>query len=318
MLGTGLAFRLSPRPSVALLRRVGERVDEERIARLRGNAALEPDDVVTVELDAPYGPAPSNLLDVFGPENRTARPTVLWVHGGGFIGGTKNEIRSYLRVLAGRGFTTIGVDYTLAPTGRYPTPVLEVAAALDHVLADAERYGVDPDRIVLAGDSAGAHIAGQLGFAIVDETYASAAGLPRPIPPERLRAMVLASGVFDLGMGAQARGLPGWIVRTILWAYSGVRTPVTEERFAHASLVDHVPADLPPVYVTAGNEDPLRPHTTRFVRALSAAGVDLVDDTVETDHEPRLPHDYQMDLRLERARRSLDHITDLIRRTTEP
>src|SRR5699024_4566095 len=76
MLGTGLAFRLSPRPSVALLRRVGERVDEERIARLRGNAALEPDDAVTVELDAPYGPAPSNLLDVFGPENRTARPTV--------------------------------------------------------------------------------------------------------------------------------------------------------------------------------------------------------------------------------------------------
>src|SRR5699024_9403556 len=142
---------------------------------------------------------------------------------------------------------------------------------------------------------------GQLGFAIVDGSYAAVAGLPRPISADRLRALILTSGVFDLRLGSDVRGLPGWIVRTILWAYSGVRTALTDERFSHASLVDHVPNGLPPVYLTAGNEDPLRPHTTRFARALHDAGVDVVDDTVETDHEPRLPHDYQMDLRNERA-----------------
>src|SRR5699024_6263051 len=154
--------------------------------------------------------------------------------------------------LAGRGFTTVGVGYTLAPKATYPTPVLELATALEHVLARADRYGIDPERIVLAGDSAGAHIAGQLGFAIVDGSYAAVAGLPRPISADRLRALILTSGVFDLRLGSDVRGLPGWIVRTILWAYSGVRTALTDERFSHASLVDHVPNGLPPVYLTAG------------------------------------------------------------------
>lgn len=314
--GAGLLWRSSPWPSVLLLRRLGDRADHERPERLRANARHEPPDVAPLALDRRYGPAASNRMDVFAPDEPAARPTVFWVHGGGFVGGTKNDIRSYLAVLAGRGFTTVGVGYTLAPTARYPAPVIEVATAIEHALEHADELGIDPDRIVLAGDSAGAHIAGQLGFAIADGAYAAAADLPRPIPASALRCLVLPSGVFDIGLGADARGVPGWIVRTILWAYGGARPPLTDPRFELASLVDHVPADLPPVYVNAGNEDPLRPHATGFAAALRAAGVEVVDDIVEPDAEPRMPHDYQMDLRFDRSRVALDRITELIRRTT--
>lgn len=275
------------------------------------------DRVRTVALDLPYGTASSNRLDVFTPTEGGARPTFVWVHGGGFIGGTKDDARPYLQLLAAEGFTTVGVEYTLAPRGRYPRPVHEVAAAVRHVVDRADEFGVDPTRIVLGGDSAGAHISGQLGFAITDAGYADATGLPRPIPTSSLRSLVLSCGVFDLTIGHDAPGMAGWIVRSILWSYGGTRHAVGDPVFGYASLVDHVPTDLPPVYVTAGNEDPLRRHTTRFARALVAAGVEVVDDTVERDHQPGLPHDYQMDMRNERSWESLARVTELIRRTTD-
>src|SRR5699024_4196859 len=181
------------------------RADHERFERLEANAALEPPDVRTVALDERYGPAASNRLDVFAPQEPAARPVVFWVHGGSFIAGTKDDVRSYLKVLANRGFTTIGVDYSLAPTAVYPTPVVELATAIDYVLDRAEVFGADPQRVVLAGDSAGAHIAAQLGFAIVDRSYADTVGLPRPIAASQLRSLILPSGVFDLSFGRDAR-----------------------------------------------------------------------------------------------------------------
>lgn len=306
----------SPWPSVLLLRRLGKRADSERPTRLAGNAARVPAAVATVALDRTYGPARSQRFDVFAPPGNEPCPTLIWVHGGGFIGGTKDDVRDYLRVLAGKGMTTVGVEYTLAPRGRYPGPVRELAQALTHLRQHAEELRIDPERIVLAGDSAGAHIVAQAAYAIVDADYARAAALPRPLRPEQLRALVLACGVFDLTIGSDAPGMAGWVVRTVLWAYSGHRRAVDNGRFALASLVEHVPTGLPATYVTAGNEDPLRGHTTRMARALVAAGVEVVDDIVPRDHEPGLPHDYQMDLRLERARDSLERIAELVRRTT--
>ncbi len=149
------------------------RADSERNDRLRANEAVEPLDVDTVALDRSYGSGRSNRLDVFTPRwpggrptatvnpTREALPTFVWVHGGGFIGGTKDDARSWLKLVAAEGFTTVGMECTLAPAGRYPTQVEEVASAVRHVVENAEELGVDPTRIVLGGDSAGAHISGQ-------------------------------------------------------------------------------------------------------------------------------------------------------------
>lgn len=314
--GIGLAWWAAPRAGVTLLQRWDERTGAERSERLAVSAATVTDGVRSLAIDEPYGSQPLNTLDVFAPADAGPKPMVIWAHGGGFISGSKNEIRPFLKVLAGRGFTVVGVDYSLAPDARYPTPVVEFSAALRHVLEQAERFEVDPNRIVLAGDSAGAHIAGQLGFSIVDASYAAAAGLPRPLRPDALRALILPGGVFDLALGREVSGVGGWVVRTILRAYSGVREPVTDPRFHTASLVEHVPAGTPPVYLTAGNDDLLRPHTVRFASALLRAGIEVVDDTVGMEQLPRLLHDYQMDLGHQRSWTALDRIAALIDRTT--
>src|SRR4051794_20430513 len=148
--------RTTPWPSALLIRAVFDR------GAGRASAALEkyvPGDLVEVVDEAYDIASPDGRLDVFRPPRAEPLPTVVWVHGGAFVSGSKGDVANYLRVLAGRGFTTVGVDYSIAPGSRYPTPVRQVAAALAHLVDHADRLGVDPGRIVLAGDSAGAQIA---------------------------------------------------------------------------------------------------------------------------------------------------------------
>ncbi len=118
---------------------------------------------VTGWVDQPYGnPKKNEILDVYRPKNTEEKlPLILWVHGGAFITGSKEETVPYMVMLADRGFVTATINYQVAPDAQYPTPVLQTAKAYQFLLENAERFGIDPQRIFVGGDSAGAQIAAQ-------------------------------------------------------------------------------------------------------------------------------------------------------------
>lgn len=307
------ATRLSPWPGVWFLRWYVGRLDAEQVpARAAALRTMVPDGVRS-DRDIRYGGRPLMRLDVYRPAGSGPLPTIVWVHGGGYIGGTKDDLAEYLQILAGRGFTVVGVDYTHAPTLTYPAQIHEIADAVRHVTANAAHLGVDPERMVLAGDSAGAHMAGQLAFAVADADYAAAAGLPRPVPAESLRALVLCCGPYDL-LRRRVPGFAGWLARTVMWAYSGVRDPASDPRFAAASLVDHVPASLPATFLTCGNADPFRGDARRLLAALENADVTVDAQIYDDDHPRQLGHEYQIDLRLPEAVEAMDRMVALIER----
>lgn len=66
-------------------------------------------------------------------------PTIVWVHGGAFVSGSKDHIANYLRILAAKGFTVVGVNYSLAPGKFYPTPIRQVNSALAYIVKYAVR-----------------------------------------------------------------------------------------------------------------------------------------------------------------------------------
>jgi len=110
------AWLAGPRPIVAALRLASRRPGEAEAADIaRRNGPFVPEGI-SERLDIPYGPGRRCRLDVFRPEGAIGPlPVVVWVHGGGWIGGTKDSLRDYLRVLASHGHVTVGVDYTWAP-----------------------------------------------------------------------------------------------------------------------------------------------------------------------------------------------------------
>ncbi|GAA1950123.1 alpha/beta hydrolase [Nocardioides panacihumi] len=273
-------------------------------------------------LDIAYGDEGARTrLDVFSPEPADgALPTVVWIHGGAWISGDKVDVRPYVRRLAHEGFTTIAVSYPLAPERTYPASVTSLNAALGHVLEHADELRVDPSRIVVAGDSAGANLTSQLATAVTNRGYAEETGLQPALTPAQLRGVVLNCGIYDVSSVPEAPGLGGWGFRIALWAYLGRRvgrgSPGGQLLAAHEmSTLEQVTADFPATWISGGNGDPL---TTRQSKALAARlerlGVDCTAVFYADDVEPALPHEYQFHLDLPAARDAYGSTLSFLRR----
>lgn len=255
------------------------------------------------------------LLDVFRPASAAgALPTIVWTHGGAWLSGDKSQVRSYLRLLASHGFTVVGINYSIAPGARYPRPVQQLNDALAHVVAHADRLHVDASRIVLAGDSAGSHVAAQVAALTTGTRYAEVMGVTPALAPDQLRGALLFCGAYDLDLVADARGFSRWFLTTALWAYSGTRRFRDDPALGSASVVRHVGPTFPQTFLSAGNADPLLAHSVRLADALTREGVPVETVFFPSDHEPALGHEYQLDLDRREGRLALERAVAFLRR----
>jgi len=121
--------------------------------------------------DIAYGPHERNRLDLYLPAGAQDAPVLLFVHGGGFLKGDKGGDADWPNAHVGRmaaeaGFVGVVINYRLAPDNVWPAGSEDVGAAVAWLLAHVANHGGDPDRIVLAGTSAGSvHVAGYLRLA---------------------------------------------------------------------------------------------------------------------------------------------------------
>lgn len=313
---SGLIFwTVSPWPSIWLLRSAP---DTGTLENTETAGTFVPDDI-HVDLDVVYDESSDEgRLDVFRPDDAGPMlPTVFWIHGGGFIAGEKEPLGNYLQVLASHGFTVVNVEYTHAPEATYPGPILQVDRAIEHVLEHADEFHVDPDRIVLAGDSAGAHIAAQTAMTIAQPDYAASAELPSPLGPEQLRGTVLFSGPYDPTTVDYDNDLFGFYMRTVMWSYSGTKTFLDDETFLYAALPQHVDAAYPPTFVSTGPTDPLLGQNEEWVAALTAAGVDVTTLFFDAESTPEtVGHEYQLALDTPQAKRAMIEQVAFLRAVT--
>lgn len=173
--------------------KMGTPVTPEAILAVReiyaGFHEHEPYDEIGVFRDLAYGDHPRQRLDVFAPDGiAEPRPVVIFVHGGGFVGGERRTAGTpyydNVGVWAARnGFVGVTISYRLAPEFKFPAGPDDVAAAVDYVRETIYTHGGDPNAIVLLGQSAGAsHVAG----------YGA-----RYWKDDKVRALALMSGVYD-------------------------------------------------------------------------------------------------------------------------
>lgn len=310
-----LALRLSPWPTVMVIQYVFGKGDAASEARLVRHV---PPGIVT-RADIPYGTGPTEIFDLNLPPGASEPlPAIVWVHGGAWIAGSKAGVANYLKVLAGYGYATIGVEYSTGYGTTYPTPVRQVNAALGHVATHAAELGIDPERIILAGDSAGAQLAAQVANIITDPAYAGQVGIEPLLPQHQLRGVILVSGAYDMQAATVPGGDMSWFVNTVLWAYSGVKDFVEDKQFTLASVAHYVTANFPPAYITSGNGDPLAPQAERLAASLSGMGVPVSSLFYPADHEPALPHEYQFNLDTPEGQQSLDQMLTFIAAHTLP
>ena len=127
---------------------------------------------IEITRDLAYGSDPKHKLDVYVPEQRPmGAPVVLFVHGGGFVGGDKHgtyQPDNMTLWAARQGMVGVNINYRLAPGSPWPAGAQDLASAIAWTRANIARHGGDPDRIILWGHSAGAnHVADYVGNSAV-------------------------------------------------------------------------------------------------------------------------------------------------------
>ncbi|MBN9607138.1 MAG: alpha/beta hydrolase [Actinomycetales bacterium] len=297
---------LSPWPAALLIRAVFQQDAVKTVAEMEPYA---PTSGLVETLDVPYGDAGSDTsFDVFSPEGGDdPLTTVVWIHGGAWISGSKENVRPYVRMLAAEGFTTVALNYTVAPEAAYPTAVTQLNDALAYLLAHAAEYRIDPDRIVIAGDSAGANLTSELAALTTNPAFASEVGITPALAADQLLAVILNCGIYDVSEIPNAPGIGGWGFRIALWSYLGSRDWEDSPGDHQMSTIESVTAEFPTTWISGGNGDPLTPAQSQPLAAkLQSLGVDVETVFYPDDHEPKLPHEYQFHLDLEDARAAYD------------
>lgn len=194
-------------------------------------------------------------MDVVVPKGlEKPRPVVLWIHGGAWAGGWRDLMKPICDFTASFGYVSATASYRLMPVGvTFPAPVQDVADAVRFLRSHAADYNIDPDRIVIGGESAGAHLAMLVGLADSPELMASA---PESEVSSAVSAIINIYGPTDMEDLYQNGH---WTNRSLLTDFIGCTPQACPDKWKASSPVNHIRADAPPVLILHGDFDPVVP-----------------------------------------------------------
>jgi len=231
-----------------------------------GGPAMVRREDLRVETDA--GPVRVRLLDA--ASGAGLRPVLVYLHGGGFTTFSLDTHDRLMREYAARAdVAVLGIDYALSPEAKFPLALNQVVGVLDWLAAEGRAVGLDPARIAVGGDSAGANLSLAAALALREQGQAA-----------RIRGLVLNYGFFDADFttasqrryGGAGAMLTSAELAAFLDNYLG-GTPYGSDPLALPVLADlH---GLPPSFHVIAECDPLSDGDRRMAEKLAAAGGDV-------------------------------------------
>jgi acetyl esterase/lipase len=232
---------------------------------------------VTLEKDLVYATVGGvDLLYDFAapPEGDGPFPFVLCVHAGAWQLGNKKSYRDIVKELAGKGYAAATIEYRLTPKHKWPAQLDDVRRAIEFFRANAAKLKIDPARIGVVGDDAGAHLALMLALT---------AAKPDAGDKGRVQAVVNFFAPLDL---REWRVNSAWVETKIRIGFFKSSEQIiidflgTDDRtapiYTEVSPIAHVGLGAPPILTFIGSEDPLVPvaQAQAFHAALKQAGVE--------------------------------------------
>lgn len=225
-----------------------------------------PASVEDIEVPTSYG---SVRVRLYRPTDADRLPLIVYIHGGGWVLGNVDTHDRITRILAEQtGAAVASVDYTLSPEAKYPQAVEECVSVVAQVRKAPLRWGVDASDISFAGDSGGANMA----FA----TYLHLREVEKDI--DGIRCMLLIYGWYGLRDSVSLRLLGGpWDGLTAADFEMYKKWYFASEKDATAPFVNILGNDLthdvPPLYIAAGQLDPLQDDSKALARICEEFGI---------------------------------------------
>ncbi len=141
------------------------RKEFEKAASASPDGAAAPTEFLLKDIDYVGKGNPRQTLDLLIPPARAEgkRPLVVFIHGGGWRAGRKEDGLGVIRTISAGGYVTASINYRLTPEAAWPAQIHDCKAAIRFLRGNAAKYGIDPERIGVIGISAGGHLVSMLG-----------------------------------------------------------------------------------------------------------------------------------------------------------
>ena len=233
-------------------------------------------DITYANVPAWYGATRRDLkLDVICPkarENRKGQPLIVWLCGGAYRVMDRSVWLPEFVYFARRGFVVASVEYRTSNEVSFPAPLEDVKAAIRYLKIHALEYCIDPERVCVMGESAGATLANLAGVTTGRKEYDRGDFMN---VTSDVQAVVDFYGGTELSWldmefgGAVSDDIPSWTFRDF------VGFSADEEKVKKACPAEYVSKDTPPFLIFLGSEDPLGSDEANiaFCEKLAACGV---------------------------------------------
>ena len=228
-----------------------------------------------------------HLLNVYFPEGTTGNlPTIVSIHGGGYVYGDKEVYLYYCADLARRGFTVVNFNYRLAPKYKFPSPLEDANRVMRWLCVCARKYHMDPENVIIVGDSAGAQLASHYAAIVTNPQFASLFDFT--VPDIKLKALGLNCGMYDLPARAGKR------IKGIAADYLGRSFDTADPRI---DVLRFINSDFPPSYLLTAQNDFLRDCAQPMADLLTEKGVENVCKCYGTPEQKHIAHVFHVDIR---------------------
>jgi acetyl esterase/lipase len=216
-------------------------------------------EAVRVVKDVQYASVDQHALrlDLHLPSGKTRAPLIVWIHGGAWRSGSKNDLP--IRKLVAEGYPIASVDYRLSTEARFPAQIHDIKAAIRFLRAHANEWQLSAKKIVIAGDSAGAHLAALVGVSNENRELEGVIG-------DNVRASSSVQGIISFYGAANLQTIlkqstpHGLSVRVpALDLLLGEQPEQVPDLAKLASPVFHVDKHDPPLLLLHGDQDPQMP-----------------------------------------------------------
>ncbi|MCP4640726.1 MAG: alpha/beta hydrolase [bacterium] len=228
-------------------------------------------------LDVEYGRVGDRVLplDLYLPESASKPvPVLIFIHGGGWTSGNKQDYRYYNVRFAEKGYATATMAYRFSQEARFPAAVEDAKCAVRFLRANAAKYNIDPEKIAVIGGSAGGYLSMMVGYA-PDEPDLEGTGGHAGVS-SRVQAVVNLYGPTDLTWERARK-------EAVVHKFLGRMFDEDPELYAKASPITYVTKNAPPTLVLHGSVDQTVPveQSDGLVEKLKELGVPVVYGRLE-------------------------------------
>jgi acetyl esterase/lipase len=269
------------------IRKTFGEIDTKRDAGL-----TSPTDVMRYD-NIRYGLREDQLCDLYTPRDKGPYPLIIHVHGGGWVYGDKERYQFYCMHLSQYGFAVCNFNYALAPEFKFPTQLTDIQQVAQLISDKMSYYKIDPKRIYMMGDSAGAHLCALYIDALYNKDFQKKFPFIKKLFD--IQAIALNCGVYDPSVDE--------LIHEVI-------EETTDPQ--DVNVIAHLSSKQPPVFVMSCQDDFLSEQPLKLMKGFYEHHIPF-EYHFYTDDEKEMLHCYFLnvrDARGEEVNRDLKHFFD--------